>query len=101
MCFALMQQTSCNSCGKRLDEWEASNAAAYGGRCANCHKLHKEGSYCPVCSKVNLYLWSISHVMPFLSSHATALPHMRTAESPYGRVIIKVTASMPVPGMQA
>ena len=50
-----MQQTACNSCGRRLDEWEASNSAAYGGRCAGCHQLHKEGSYCPVCNKVRLH----------------------------------------------
>ena len=49
-----VQQTACNSCNRRLDEWEASNAAAYGGKCASCHQLYKEGSYCPVCNKVGL-----------------------------------------------
>ena len=56
------QQTSCNSCGKRLDEWEASNAGAYGGRCAGCNQLHKEGSYCPVCSKVSRF-WLSADVL--------------------------------------
>lgn len=94
-----VQQTSCNSCGKRLDEWEASKAAAYGGRCANCHKLHKEGSYCPVCSKVSLYLWPMSCSSFF--SGAIALPHMLTAEPPCRRVTMRMKVSMVERSMQA
>ncbi|EIE18305.1 hypothetical protein COCSUDRAFT_83606 [Coccomyxa subellipsoidea C-169] len=45
------RRPACKSCAITLDEWEAQNMAAFGGRCENCEQLHKEGSYCPVCDK--------------------------------------------------
>ena len=46
------RRLACSSCDIGLDELEAQRMAAYGGRCTNCQQLHKEGSFCPVCSKV-------------------------------------------------
>ena len=58
------RRLACTSCDIGLDELEVQRMAAYGGRCTNCQQLHKEGSFCPVCSKVPARGPARPHTMP-------------------------------------